>query len=150
MECWTIFTTIPGRLGVVFHYPNDPTWSDFPDDENCAVKLKVWAPTSQGVSLQMFNTSTDTTPAQVLPMDNHNGVWVACGTPDWANKYYLYSVKVWVPADGAIDTNVTSDPYSIDLALNGTKSRITDLDSEATKPSGWDDSVSPPLRASAT
>ena len=135
----------PGRLGVVFHHPNDPTWSDFPDFENCGIKLKVWAPTSQGVTLQLFNKSTDTTPASTLPMKNHNGVWVACGTTDWANKYYLYSVKVWVPADGAVDTNVTSDPYSIDIALNGTKSRITDLESEATKPTGWDESVSPPL-----
>ncbi|MGA8087107.1 MAG: pullulanase-type alpha-1,6-glucosidase [Terracidiphilus sp.] len=137
----------PGRLGVVFHYPNDPTWSDFPQDENCGVKLKVWAPTSQGVTLQLFNKSTDTTPAATLPMEDHNGVWVACGTSDWANKYYLYSVKVWVPADSAIDTNVTSDPYSTDLAVNGTKSRITDLESEATKPTGWDDSVSPPLES---
>jgi pullulanase len=135
----------PGRLGVVFHYPNDPTWSDFPEDENCGVKLKVWAPTSQGVTLQLFNASADTAPAATLPMENHNGVWVACGTTDWANKYYLYSVKVWVPADTAIDTNVTSDPYSIDLAVNGTKSRITDLESETTKPSGWDSSVSPAL-----
>ena len=135
----------PGRLGVVFHYPNDPTWSDFPEDENCGVKLKVWAPTSQGVTLQLFNHSADTAPASTLAMENHNGVWVACGTTDWANKYYLYSVKVWVPADGAVDTNVTSDPYSIDLALNGTKSRITDLEAEATKPTGWDTSVSPAL-----
>jgi pullulanase len=135
----------PGRLGVVFHYPNDPTWSDFPQDENCGVKLKVWAPTSQGVTLQLFNASTDTSPATRLPMENHDGVWVACGTKDWANKYYLYSVKVWVPADSAIDTNVTSDPYAIDLAVNGTKSRITDLESETTKPSGWDTSVAPAL-----
>ena len=137
----------PGKLGVVFHYPNDSAWSDFPQDENCAVKLKLWAPTSQGVTLQLFNKSTDTTAASTLPMENHNGVWVACGTRDWANKYYLYSVKVWVPADSAIDTNVTSDPYSTDLALNGTKSRITDLESEATKPDGWDESSAPPLES---
>jgi pullulanase len=56
-------------------------------------------------------------------------------------------VQVWVPVDGAVDTNVTSDPYSIDIALNGTKSRITDLDSSETKPAGWDFSFSPPLRS---
>ena len=57
----------------------------------------------------------------------------------WRGKYYLYSVSVWVPGDPAVDTNLTTDPYSIDIALNGTKSRITDLDSDETKPSGWDD-----------
>jgi pullulanase len=41
-----------------------------------------------------------------------------------------------VPADAAVDTNLTSDPYSIDIALNGAKSRITDLDSDETKPTG--------------
>ena len=77
----------------------------------------------------------------------HNGVWVADGEPSWQGKYYLYSVKVWVPSDGAVDTNVTSDPYSVDIALNGAKSRITDLESDETKPAGWDEDTSPPLRS---
>jgi pullulanase len=80
-------------------------------------------------------------------MHEHNGVWVADGDRSWKNKYYLYSVQVWVPSDVAVDTNVTSDPYSIDIALNGTKSRITDLDSDETKPAGWDGDTSPPLRS---
>ena len=137
----------PGRLGVVFHHDDQHGWHDWPDDDNCAIKLKVWAPTAQGVSLQLFNHESDTSPAAVIPMHNHNGVWVARGNPNWRDKYYLYSVKVWVPSDSAVDTNLTSDPYSIDIALNGTKSRITDLDSDETKPSGWDESFSPPLRS---
>ena len=80
-------------------------------------------------------------------MHEHNGVWVADGDPGWKDKYYLYSVKVWVPSDAAVDTNLTSDPYSVDIALNGTKSRITDLDSDETKPAGWDENNSPPLRS---
>ena len=102
------------------------------------MKLKLWAPTAQSVSLQIFDHESDTTPAAVVPMHEHNGVWVAGGQSSWKDKYYLYSVKVWVPSDAAVDTNVTSDPYSIDIALNGTKSRITDLDSAETKPAGWD------------
>jgi pullulanase len=135
----------PGKLGVVFH--DQPGWRDWADDENYAVKLKVWAPTAQGVSLLLFNYEEDASPAAVIPMHEHNGVWVADGYANWQDKYYLYSVKVWVPSDSAVDTNVTSDPYSIDIALNGTKSRITDLDSDETKPAGWDESSSPPLRS---
>ncbi len=135
----------PGKLGVVFHAGNEHEWSDFPDLENYAVKLKVWAPTAQSVSLQIFDHETDTTPSSTIPMTNHNGVWGAGGDISWQGKYYLYSVKVWVPADAAVDTNVTSDPYSIDIALNGTKSRITNLKSDATKPNGWDESTSPAL-----
>jgi pullulanase len=136
-----------GKLGVVFHHGDDRWWHDWDDDENCDVKLKLWAPTAQSVSVQIFDHETDTTPAAVLPMHEHNGVWVVKGNASWRNKYYLYSVQVWVPADSAVDTNVTSDPYSIDIALNGTKSRITDLDSDETKPENWDDVNSPPLRS---
>lgn len=136
----------PGKLGVVFHH-GENDWSDWPGDENYGVKLKLWAPTAQSVSLQLFDHEFDTTPSVVVPMREHNGVWVAGGDPSWKGKYYLYSVHVWVPADAAVDTNVTSDPYSIDIALNGAKSRITDLDADETKPGGWDGHRSPPLRS---
>jgi pullulanase len=135
----------PGKLGVVFHEGNAHEWSDWPEAENYAVKLKVWAPTAQSVSLLIFNHESDTAPAATIPMKYHSGVWVAGGDRSWQGKYYLYRVKVWVSADGAVDTNITSDPYSIDLALNGTKSRITNLESDQTKPNGWDESASPRL-----
>src|SRR5271170_6173788 len=137
----------PGKLGVIFHHDDNHGWRDWSDDDNCAVKIKLWAPTAQSVSLQLFDHSTDASPAAVIPMHNHNGVWVARGLPNWRDKYYLYSVKVWVPSDSAVDTNLTTDPYSIDIALNGTKSRITDLDSDETKPGAWDEHDSPPLRS---
>jgi pullulanase len=136
----------PGKLGVVFHHADERDWHDWDDDENREVKLKVWAPTAQSVSLEIFDDETDTTPTAVVPMHEHNGVWVAGGDSTWKNKYYLYRVQVWVPADAAVDINLTSDPYSIDIALNGTKSRITDLDSDETKPAGWDEDYSPSLR----
>ena len=136
----------PGKLGVVFHHREDE-WRDWDDDYGGAVKLKVWAPTAQNVTLQIFNHEADTTPSATVQMHEHDGVWVAKGPAEWKNKYYLYSVQVWVPADGAVDTNMTTDPYSIDIALNGTKSRITDLDSWETKPAGWDFSFSPPLKS---
>jgi pullulanase len=136
----------PGRLGVVFRH-EESDWHDWADDENCSVKLKLWAPTAQSVSVQIFDQEFDTTPSAVVPMHEHNGVWIADGDSSWKGKYYLYGVQVWVPAESAVDTNVTSDPYSIDIALNGTKSRITDLDSDETKPAGWDEDTSPPLRS---
>src|ERR1700688_2877533 len=94
----------PGKLGVVFHH-GEIDWQDWLDDENCAIKLKLWAPTAQNVSLQVFDHESDTAPSAIVPMHEHNGVWVADGEPSWQGKYYLYSVKVWVPSDGAVDTN---------------------------------------------
>ncbi len=125
----------PGKLGVVFNEDSYP------------VRIKVWAPTAQSVSLLLFDQASDTTPAATIPMQENNGAWVANGTDDWRGKYYLYSVTVWVPIDAAVDTNVTTDPYSVDIALNGTKTRITDLDSAGTKPPGWNQTSSPPLRS---
>ena len=125
----------PGKLGVVFHENSYP------------VRIKLWAPTAQSVSLLIFDHENDTIASATIPMRENNGVWVANGTSDWIGKYYLYRLSVWVPIDAAIDTNVTTDPYSVDIALNGTKSRIIDLDSGATKPPGWDHLASPPLRS---
>ena len=127
-------TTIPGNLAWSSMLATSRHGATFRTMENFAVKLKVWAPTAQSVSLLIFNHETDTAPSATMPMNDHNGVWVAGGDKSWQGKYYLYSVKVWVPADAAVDTNVTSDPYSVDLALNGTKSRITNLESDQTKP----------------
>jgi pullulanase len=45
---------------------------------------------------------------------------------------------VYVPAPQQILENVVSDRYSVDIALNGTKTRIPDLTDETKKPKGWD------------
>jgi pullulanase len=124
-----------GKLGVVFNENSNP------------VRIKVWAPTAQSMSLELFDHAGDTVPSATIPMQENNGVWIANGTSDWKGKYYLYNLSVWVPLDAAIDTNLTTDPYSVDIAINGTKSRITDLESAATKPAGWDRSSSPALRS---
>ena len=134
-----------GRLGVIFKYPGDSSWFDFKDDDGSAIKLKVWAPTAQSVSLLLFDRQTDAAPEQTIAMHEHNGVWVAHGDASWAGKYYQYTARVFVSADQAIATNTTTDPYSIDLGLNGVMSRITDVDAEATKPPFWDLLSSPQL-----
>ncbi len=47
----------PGKLGVVFHHGRrSDDWSDWADDEDYAVKLKLWAPTAQSVSLMHFQS----------------------------------------------------------------------------------------------
>jgi pullulanase len=78
-------------------------------------------------------------------MKETNGVWKARGDNRWRGKYYLLDLKVYVPSKRAIVENVVTDPYSIDLALNGIKSRITDLASEENQPRGWDDERAPEL-----
>ncbi len=135
-----------GNLGVIVrHNGFEDWWSDFADDENGTVKVKVWAPTAQSMKLQLFKAATDTAPAEVIAMHEHNGVWVAQLEEKWIGKYYLFDEMVYAPIVRQVVENIVSDPYSIDLALNGSKSRLTDVDSDVNKPFGWDFDRSPRL-----
>ncbi|ABF41330.1 Alpha-1,6-glucosidase, pullulanase-type [Candidatus Koribacter versatilis Ellin345] len=107
--------------------------------------VSVWAPTAQSVALQLFNAATDATPTQVVPMHESNGVWSVQGKPQWKNKYYLFNVKVYTPFTFSVVENVVTDPWSLGLSLNSTKSQIIDLDDASNKPLGWDLLPSPPL-----
>ena len=120
-----------GRLGPVF--------------SNGHLTIDVWAPTAQSVKLLLYTHENDTAPAQTLPMTEANGVWTATGQASWKGQYYVYDVKVYVPSLLRIVDNFVTDPYSVDIAINATKTRITDLDDESTKPTGWDASSSPAL-----
>ena len=130
----------PGKLGVIFKQDA----MDFGGDDT-SLRIKLWAPTAQAVTLELFDHATDTVPSSMIPMRESQGVWAADVAARWEGKYYLYAVRVYVPEDRKVDTNITTDPYSVDISVNGTKSRITDLDSEDTKPEGWDASRSPSL-----
>ncbi len=107
--------------------------------------IHLWAPTAQSVKLLLYAHENDSAPIETIPMTETKGVWTAAGQNSWKGEYYLYDLFVYVPEQQQIVENIVTDPYSADLALNGTKTRITDLNDEATKPSGWDASSSPYL-----
>jgi pullulanase len=107
--------------------------------ENDTATVKVWAPTAQNVKLHVFDNSSDETAQQILDMnyDDVTGVWSATGDASWKGKYYLYEVSVYAPSTQKIETNIVTDPYSVALSLNSTKSQFIDLNDQ--KPEGWDD-----------
>ena len=121
-----------GPLGATFH-------------PNGTISINVWAPTAQSLKLQLFHNAADSTPALVLPMAETNGVWSAQIDASWTNQYYLLAITVYVPSLEQIVENLVTDPYSVDLALNGVKTRLTNLDSNSTKPQGWHQSKPPQL-----
>jgi pullulanase len=107
-----------------------------------AQRFRLWAPTAQAVSVRVYDDATTVTPARTIPMQFNaaNGVWYAGGDDRWVNsKYYLYEVKVFVRGTSKVETNVVTDPYSLGLAANGTRSLIVNLDSRSTKPRDWND-----------
>jgi len=70
--------------------------------------------------------------------DDMTGVFSVTGEPNWKNKFYLYEVKVYVPKTGKVETNLVTDPYSLSLSMNSTRSQIVDLSDESLKPAGWE------------
>ncbi len=123
-----------GSLGVTF--------------DSSVPTLRVWAPTAQSVTLNIFDTATASY-ANKVPMewDAASGVWSAGGDESWNGKYYLYEVKVFVPSTGKIETNLVTDPYSISLSINSKRSQIVNLKDTALKPEGWDAAAKPALAA---
>ncbi|NJL29379.1 MAG: pullulanase-type alpha-1,6-glucosidase, partial [Thermoanaerobaculia bacterium] len=114
----------------------------------CADDAAGVAPTAQSVRLHLFDDSNPATTATIVPMteDPATGVWSASGS-GWVGKFYLYEVVVWAPSTGQIETNLVTDPYSLSLAANSTRSQIVDLDDPALKPAGWDGLAKPALEA---
>jgi pullulanase len=117
----------------------------FENDQYENISVTVWAPTAQSVKLLLFRGANDTEPADTVAMIEADGVWSAEIESSWRNQYYLFAVKVYVPRLDEIVENIVSDPYSPDLALNGSKSRLTDLNDAHTKPEGWDEHGSPQI-----
>ncbi|MEA2490111.1 MAG: hypothetical protein QOH21_1903, partial [Acidobacteriota bacterium] len=127
--------TYNGSLGVV--------WS------GGVPSLKVWAPTALSVKLRLFNDSNAATVLTVQPMtvDPASGVWSITGDASWNGKFYLYEVEVFVRSTGQVEHNIVTDPYSVSLAMNSTRSQIVDLRSPALAPAGWSVLVKPALAA---
>jgi pullulanase-type alpha-1,6-glucosidase len=105
-----------------------------------APTLRLWAPTARTVTLRLFDDPTAQAPTDTVEMtlDPNSGVWSATGEPGWDGWYYLYDVEVFVPSTGQVEHNVVTDPYSVSLATNSTKSQIVNLADDDLEPQGWD------------
>ena len=75
-----------GRLGVFSQHPNDTSSSDWEDDNAYPIKVRVWAPTAQYVSVLAFDQPTDRAPNFIVTMHEPKGVWVADGGSPWQGE----------------------------------------------------------------
>ncbi|MGW9629467.1 pullulanase-type alpha-1,6-glucosidase [Agromyces sp. NPDC055520] len=106
--------------------------------------LALWAPTAQDVALQVFPTGEAgepvTTPAV---FDAATGIWSVAGAdgadgePLAAGAEYRWSVEVYAPSTGEIETNSVTDPYSVALTANSVRSVVVDLDDPSLAPDQW-------------
>lgn len=127
--------TYDGALGVV--------WS------GSTPTLKLWAPTAHSVKVRVYDSATATTESatQDLKLDAATGVWSLTGSAAWNRKYYVYDVEVYAPSAGQIVHNLVTDPYSVSLAANSTRSQFVNLNDRDLKPFGWDWMKKPALSA---
>ena len=101
-------------------------------------RLALWAPTAQSVSVNVYSSGHYTDPIAAAPLiRGANGVWTITGQAGWKGLYYLFTVKVYVPETGKVETNLVTDPYSYGLSTNSERSLFIDLSDPATAPAGW-------------
>jgi pullulanase-type alpha-1,6-glucosidase len=129
---------IPGVLDDVYatDAPLGVSW------DGAVPTVSVWAPTARSVALHRYENSTTDT-VDVLELTRSGGVWSVTGDPSWNGDFYLYEVEVFVPSTGMVETNMVTDPYSVSLAQNSTRSQIVDLADPSLVPDGWGDLSKP-------
>jgi pullulanase-type alpha-1,6-glucosidase len=126
---------LPGVLDDVYagatHARLGPAW------DHGRPSLAVWAPTAKRMSL-LLDPAGPAGERRVPMTRDHDGVWHAAGEKTWRDARYAYEVGVYVPALDEVATNVVTDPYSLALTTNSTRSVLADLDDPALTPRGWD------------
>jgi pullulanase-type alpha-1,6-glucosidase len=136
---------IPGMLDDLYTYNGDlgVSWT------GGVPTIRVWAPTAKSVSFHLFADSDPATTSTVVAMtvDPDSGVWSVTGEPDWKNRFYLFEVEVYVHSTGQVEHNLVTDPYSISLSMNSTRSQIVDLKDAALEPDDWETLAKPELAA---
>ena len=100
--------------------------------------LTLWAPTAQAVSLELWAAGATGDPT-VIPaeLDDADGTWWVADDAIDAGDEYRWSVEVYAPTTGEIETNSVTDPYSVALTTNSARSVVVDLDDDSLAPEQW-------------
>jgi pullulanase-type alpha-1,6-glucosidase len=107
--------------------------------------LRLWAPTAQDVALLLWPQGGTGEPQRVPMKRAGDGSWAADGKRAWTGMEYLYEVTVYAPSTGEVEVNRVTDPYSVALTLNSTRSVVVDLDDRRWQPALWRTAAAPTL-----
>jgi pullulanase len=101
-------------------------------------QFKLWAPTARAVSVCVYESGAGKAIEQYVMQENAStGIWSLRKSSDLSGKYYKYFVDVFVNGVGVV-RNAVTDPYSISLTTDSTRSYIADLNAAKFKPAGRD------------
>ena len=109
------------------------------NSDNTVVSFKLWAPTAQAVSVQLFDDNLQAISAGKLEMveDSNTGIWQVLSHGQASYAYYKYQVDVYHPVSKKIESLSVTDPYSLSLSVNSEYSQVVDLNDAATQPENW-------------
>lgn len=109
------------------------------NSDNTVVSFKLWAPTAQAVSVQLFDDNLQAISAGKLEMveDSNTGIWQVLSHSQASYAYYKYQVDVYHPVSKKIESLSVTDPYSLSLSVNSEYSQVVDLNDAATQPENW-------------
>ena len=115
----------------------------------------LWAPTAKNVTLLSWNTSTPRGSDADVQGDGLRTAAVRGEDGRWSvdnaageiheGAQYLWEVSVYVPETGKVETNLVTDPYSVALTVDSTRSVAVNMDNSSIAPSLWTDSKAPAI-----
>jgi pullulanase len=121
----------------VFAYNGDDLGAKYTKEKTC---FKVWAPTADKVSVNLYENGEGGNPFDTIPMKKgKKGTWHCEKNGDINGFYYTYNIKI----DDTI--NETVDIYAKATGVNGNRGMVVNL--KATNPKGFEDDVRPPFEA---
>ena len=132
----------------------------------------LWAPTAQAVTLLTWETGDPLGSVPEVPgpprrtpaVRSGDGRWVVTNRPDQptdadergtsgiadtpitAGCQYLWEVRVYVPSTRRVETNIVTDPYSVALTTDSTRSVAVDLADPHLSPEQWAETPAPTVR----
>lgn len=111
---------------------------------NGASTFRVWAPTAQSATLLTWapGGEGDATRHEAT-FDSASGVWSVADAGVAVDSEYLWEVEVYAHSTRKIETNQVTDPYSVALTLNSTRSVAADIDAEQWQPTIWSETPAP-------
>lgn len=119
----------------------------------------LWAPTAKNVTLLSWNTSTPRGSDADVQGDGLRTAAVRGEDGRWSvdnaagaiheGAQYLWEVSVYVSETGKVETNLVTDPYSVALTVDSTRSVAVNMDNPSIAPSLWTGSKAPVIEDDA-
>ena len=119
----------------------------------------LWAPTAKSVALVSWNTSTPSGSDADIPGDGlrtdavrgDDGRWSVDNAAGEIHEgaQYLWEVSVYVPETGKVKKNLVTDPYSVSLTVDSTRSVAVNMNNPSTVPAVWTNSKAPVIQDDA-